>query len=185
MHGVGLPFRRSHRESPCRGSITVNRCMASWGHTLILSSGSDWACAAHAPPERVGPGAATVPEVEAWADDRTSRLASGSGRSRFADADRTSVSALTRPFFGQTGMTAGRQGHRGICNAETTWTLHESGSIGRQPMIVLDLLAERSRALANPRRGMWQCPVHPPQLSRVGPEPLPQPSAVGLRCGSD
>ena len=53
-------------------------------------------------------------------------------------------------------MTARLQGHRGICNAETTWTLHELGAIGRQPMIVLDLLAERSRALANPRRGMWQ-----------------------------
>src|SRR5918994_5124867 len=39
--------------------------MASWGHTLILSSGSDCACAAHAPPERVGPGAATVPEAGA------------------------------------------------------------------------------------------------------------------------
>jgi hypothetical protein len=39
-------------------------------------------------------------------------------------------------------MTARLQGHRGICNAETTWTLHELGAIGRQPMIVLDLLAE-------------------------------------------
>jgi hypothetical protein len=39
-------------------------------------------------------------------------------------------------------MTAGRQGHFGISNAETIWTLHQSGSIGRQPMILLDLLAE-------------------------------------------
>ncbi len=87
-------------------------------------------------------GAATVPEAGAWANERTSRLASESGRSRSANDDRISVGALTRPFFGQTGMTAGLQGHRGICNAETTWTLHESGSIGRQPMILLDLLTE-------------------------------------------
>ena len=39
-------------------------------------------------------------------------------------------------------MTVGLQGHRGICNAEATWTLHELGSIGRQPMFLLDLLAE-------------------------------------------
>jgi hypothetical protein len=74
----------------------------------------------------------------------------------------TTAAISIDPIFGQTGMTVGRQGHRGICNAETTWTLHELGSIGRQPMIVLDLLAERSRALANPRWGLWQFPVHPP-----------------------
>jgi len=33
-------------------------------------------------------------------------------------------------------------GGKQVCNAETTWTLHESGSIGRHPLILLDRLTE-------------------------------------------
>ena len=60
----------------------------------------------------------------------------------------------------------------------------QSGSIARQRLIVRALLGEGSRIFTNPGRGMWQVLVHPPQRCGVSLEPLPQPSAVGLRCSS-